>query len=86
MKRLALALAVVAVLTGCSGASNSGGRTTCADFLAMRTEDQDATVARYLKERDGKNSSTGDIVSQRSSFAKLCTPEDKKDTKIADLG
>lgn len=52
----------------------------------MRTEDQDATVARYLKERDGKNSSTGDIVSQRSAFAKLCTPEDKQDTKIGDLG
>jgi acid stress chaperone HdeA len=86
VKRLALALAVVAVLTGCSGASNSGGDTKCADFLAMRTQDQDATVAKLLKGRYGKNSSTGDVMSKRAAIAELCATGDRQDIKIGDLG
>jgi acid stress chaperone HdeA len=83
---LALALAVVAVVAGCSGASNSGGDTKCADFLAMRTDDQDATIAKFLKERYGKNSSTSDVLSKRATVAALCAPGDRQDTKIGDLG
>lgn len=76
----------MAVTTGCSGASNSGGDTTCADFLAMRTEDQDATVAKLLKERNATNSSAGDVMSKRAVLAGLCTSEGRQDAKIGDLG
>jgi acid stress chaperone HdeA len=86
MPYAAAVLCAAAVMTGCSGASNSGGDTKCADFLAMRTDDQDATVAKLLKERNGRNSSTGDVMSKRAAVAELCTSEGKQDTKIADLG
>jgi acid stress chaperone HdeA len=86
VKRLALALAVVAVAAGCSGASNSGGDTSCADFLTMRTENQDATIAKLLKERNGRNSSTGDVLTKREAVLELCEPEGKRDARIGDLG
>ncbi len=74
------------LVAGCSGASNSGGSTSCADFLAMRTDNQDATVAKLLKERNGRNSSTGEVVDTRASLVASCGPGDKKDTEIGDLG
>jgi hypothetical protein len=74
------------VVAGCSGASNSGGKTTCGDFLAMRTEDQDATVAKLLKERIGRNSATGDIVAKRDSILESCGADDRTDAQIGDLG
>jgi acid stress chaperone HdeA len=86
VKQLVLVLAAVAVVAGCSGASNSGGDTTCVDFLAMRTQNQDATIAKLLKVRSGRNSSTDDVVSKRAAIAELSTPEGKQDTKIGDLG
>lgn len=88
MNRFAVAAAVcvTAVVTACSGASNSGGDTTCADFLAMGNDDKDATVARMLKERNGSNSSAGDVVAKRIALEGFCLPGDKQGSKIGDLG
>lgn len=87
MKRLTVVLAVclTALVTACSGASNSGGDTTCMEFLAMGNDDKDATVARMLKERNGSNSSTGDVVAKRLAVIDLCEPADKQGSKIGDL-
>lgn len=74
------------LVAGCSGASNSGGDTSCADFLAMRTDNQDATVAKLLKERNGRNSSTGDVVDKRVSLVASCGSGDNGNTDIGDLG
>ena len=86
MKHLAVAIgSVVVLLTGCSGASNSGGDTTCRDFVAMRTDNMDATVARMLKERNGRNSSTTDVVNTRLTLVEACGPADKGDVPIGEL-
>jgi acid stress chaperone HdeA len=89
MKRLSVAVAVAAcamvLISGCSGASNDGGDTTCKDFLAMRINDRDATVAKMLKEREARNASTGDIDDKRTILMGLCQPADKQGSKISDL-
>ena len=87
MKQSAIVvISVIALLTGCSGASNSGADTTCRDFLAMRQDNQDATVARMLKERNGRNSSTTDVINTRIKTVDACTPADKADVTIGDVG
>jgi hypothetical protein len=87
VKRTAAAAACLVVLVaGCSGASNSGGKTTCEDFLAMRTDDQDATVAKLLKERNGRNSATGEIVDKRESIVESCGADNRADAEIGGLG
>jgi acid stress chaperone HdeA len=86
VKYVVAAVCLVALLAGCSGASNSGAYTTCRDFLAMRQENQDATVARMLKERNGRNSSTTDVINTRIKTLAACEPADKADTAIGDLG
>jgi acid stress chaperone HdeA len=87
MKRLSVALAASAMvlISGCAGASNNGGDTTCKDFLAMRDSDKDATVAKMLKEREGRNASTGDIENKRMILIGFCQPADKQGTKISEL-
>jgi acid stress chaperone HdeA len=82
---LCAALGVVGVLAGCSGASNSGGDTTCKDFVAMRSSDQDATVAKLLKERNGRNASTSDVVDTRLKLVDACAPSDKQGVDIGTL-
>jgi acid stress chaperone HdeA len=83
---VAAAASVVALLSGCSGAGNDGGDTTCGDFLAKTTNDKDATVARMLKERNGRNASTSDVEAKRASLIGSCKPADKQAVKIGDLG
>jgi acid stress chaperone HdeA len=89
MKLLSVAVATAAsalvLITGCSGASNNGGDTTCKDFLAMRDRDRDATVAKMLKEREGRNASTGDIEDKRMILVGLCQRADKQGAKISEL-
>jgi acid stress chaperone HdeA len=88
MNRTAVAAAAVIgglVLGGCGGASNSGGDTTCKDFLAMSDNDKDATSARMLKERNGRNASTQDVEIKRITLVGLCQPADKQGAKIDDL-
>jgi acid stress chaperone HdeA len=89
MKQLSIAVAAAAsalvLISGCSGASNNGGNTTCKDFLAMRDNDKDAAVARMLKEREGRNASTGDIEAKRMILVGFCQPTDKQDSKISEL-
>lgn len=82
---MAVIASVIALLTGCSGASNSGGDTTCRDFLAMRTENMDATVARMLKERNGRNSSTTDVINTRMKTLAACASPDRGDVRIGDV-
>jgi acid stress chaperone HdeA len=83
---VATAASVMALLSGCGGATNDGGDTTCKDFVAMRTDDKDATVANMLKERNGRNSSTTDVINTRIKLVDVCRAADKTDAKIGDLG
>jgi acid stress chaperone HdeA len=89
MKQLLVAVATAAsamvLITSCSGASNNSGDTTCKDFLAMRNSDRDATVAKMLKEREGRNASTGDIEDKRMILVGLCQRADKQRAKISEL-
>jgi acid stress chaperone HdeA len=88
MNRTAVFAAAVVgalLLGGCGGASNSGGDTTCKDFLAMSDNDKDATAARMLKERNGRNASTQDVELKRFALIGLCQPGAKQDAKIGDL-
>jgi acid stress chaperone HdeA len=78
-------MAVLALISGCSGAGNDGGDTTCKEFVAKSTGDKDATVARMLKERNGRNASTSDVESTRATLIELCRAADKQDSTIGDL-
>ncbi len=52
----------------------------------MRTDDQDATVAKLLKERNGRNSAIGEIVAKRDSLVESCGADDRADAEIGGLG
>ena len=51
----------------------------------MSNDDKDATVAKMLKERNGSNSSTGDVVAKRLAVIVVCQPGDKHGSKIGEL-
>ena len=50
------------------------------------TNDKDATVAKMLKERNGRNASTSDVEAKRATLIGSCKPADKQAVKIGDLG
>jgi acid stress chaperone HdeA len=82
---VAAAVTVMVLFGGCAGAGNDGGDTTCRAFLATSDNDKDATVAKMLKQRNGRNASTGDVERMRMTLVGLCQPADKQGTKIGDL-
>jgi len=83
---MAAAASVVALVSGCSGgANNDGGDTICKDFLVMSDNDKDATTAKMLKERDGRNASTGDVKAERVILIGFCQRPEKQNAKISDV-
>jgi acid stress chaperone HdeA len=83
---MAVAASVVALVSGCSGGvNNNGGDTICKDFLVMSDDDKNATAAKMLKERDGRNASTGDVMAERVILVGFCQRPDKQNAKISDV-
>jgi acid stress chaperone HdeA len=86
-----LAVVVAAVglsglVGGCSGGvGNAGGATSCKDFLAMSNDDMEATTAKMLKERDGRNASTGDVKAERAIIFNFCSRPEKSGAKVSDV-
>jgi acid stress chaperone HdeA len=80
------AVGLIGIVGGCSGGvGNSGGDTSCKDFLAMSNDDMEATTAKMLKERDGRNASTGDVRNERAIVYNFCSRPDKAGAKLSDV-
>ena len=86
-KRLAAVLGACAcALALVSGCTNYGsGDSSCKDFLGMTDEGKDAAVARMLKDRNGRNASTGDVEAERVALVGLCQEPGKQGAKLGDL-
>lgn len=71
MYRTAAALIALGVaIAGCAG--NGGSSTTCKDFNGMTNDARGAAIAKMLKERNGLNSSTGDVEGRVASTLRAC--------------
>jgi acid stress chaperone HdeA len=73
----------MALVSGCT--NNGSGDSSCGDFLGMTNEGKDAAVARMLKDRNGRNASTGDVEAKRVAIVGLCQAPGKQSAKISDL-
>jgi acid stress chaperone HdeA len=86
-KRLAALLGAcacaLALVSGCT--NNGSGDSSCGDFLSMTDQGKDAAVARMLKDRNGRNASTGDVEAKRVAIVGLCQAPGKQSAKISDL-
>ena len=86
-KRLAALLGAcacaLALVSGCT--NNGSGDSSCGDFLGMTNEGKDAAVARMLKDRNGRNASTGDVEAKRVAIVGLCQAPGKQSAKISDV-
>lgn len=51
----------------------------------MNNDNRDAAVARMLKERNGRNSSTMDVINTRMKILDACEQSGGGDAKIGDL-
>jgi hypothetical protein len=81
MYRIAAALvALGVVITGCAGIGD--GSTTCSDFNGMTNDARGAAVAKMLKERNGRNSSTADVQSRVASTLRACSSADNRDKTL----
>ena len=81
MYRTVAVLAAIGVaIAGC--AANGDGSTTCQDFNGMSRDERGATVARMLKERNGLNSSTSDVMTQVSTTLRACSSADNQDKTL----
>ncbi len=83
MYRTVAALAAIGVaLAGC--AANGDGSTTCQDFNGMSRDERGAAVARLLKERNGLNSSTSDVMTRVASTVEFCAKDANRDKTVGD--
>ena len=81
MYRTAAVLVALGVATaGCAG--HDGGSTTCTDFNGMTNDARGAAIAKMLKERNGLNSSTGDIERRVASTLRSCASADNADKTV----
>lgn len=76
----AVILALGVAISGCAGIGD--GSTTCKDFNGMTTDARGAAIAKMLKERNGLNSSTGDVEGRVASTLRACSSADNQDKTL----
>nr|WP_280828441.1 hypothetical protein [Mycobacterium sp. OTB74] len=83
MRRLVTAVVLGAglVLAGCSPAQ-TGGDTTCKNFLGAELSQQDAAVAKLLKDERGKEATNLEITGTRIAVQAYCQTGGTPDSKI----
>jgi acid stress chaperone HdeA len=89
MKTTALAAIAIAIPTtlfsGCSASSvvNTGGDTTCKDFISHDEKKQTDEVSKMLKDKSGADPSPLQITSTRLSATTYCQTLGQGDTAIS---
>jgi len=72
MKKAIVAVAAVLMLTAMGGcSSDSGGSTTCGNYLSMNNDDQAKVVTKMLDSR-GSSTDDGTILLTRLSVTAYC--------------
>lgn len=83
MYRTVAVLAALGVaIAGCTG--NGDDSTSCQDFNGMSRDERGATVARMLKERNGRNASTSDVVTRVGTTLEFCAKDANRDKTVGD--
>jgi len=83
MRRLVTAVVLGAglVLAGCSPAQ-TGGNTTCKNFLGAEVAQQDAAVGKLLRDESGKEATNLEITGTRIAVQAYCHTAGTPDSKI----
>lgn len=83
MRRLttAVVLGAGAALAGCSPAQ-TGGDTTCKNFLGAEISQQDGAVSKLLKDERGKEATNLEITGTRIAVQAYCQTAGTPDSKI----
>jgi acid stress chaperone HdeA len=79
----AAAFVTVALIAGCTATGDAS--TTCRTFTGLTKDDQAAVVAKVLKERNARNSSTSDVVDRVRSTTAFCTQDANRDKTIGEM-
>lgn len=77
------AVAVAALVTGCSS-GNSGGDTTCKTYLGQSGDEQTETVRAMLKEQDQSTNGLNVNAAKLSATA-YCNTIGEPDSKLKDM-
>lgn len=85
VKGLAIAGAALALsVGGCSNVINTGGDTTCKDFLTQDEAKQNDEVSKMLKD-EGKNAPSGlELTAARTAALAYCKTLGNESSKIKD--
>ena len=80
------ASATAAVMSGCSASEivNTGGDTTCKDYLTQDDKKQNDEVSKMLKDKSGQDPTNLEITATKASVAIYCQAVGKEDTKISE--
>ena len=79
------ASATAAVMSGCSASEivNTGGDTTCKDYLTQDENKQNDEVSKMLKDKSGQDPTNLEITATKASVAIYCQALGQEDTKIS---
>ncbi len=83
---LVSALAAAAVASGCSSSvMNSGGNTTCKDFIAADEKTQNETVTKMIKDEGKNEPSNLELTGRRLAVQTYCQTVGTPDAKISSV-
>ena len=79
-------LAAAAVVSGCSSAvMNSGGNTTCKDFIAADEKTQNETITKMIKDEGKNEPSNLELTGRRVAVQTYCQTVGTPDAKISQV-
>jgi len=79
-------LAAAAVVSGCSSTVlNSGGNTTCKDFVAADEKTQNETITKMIKDEGKNEPSNLELTGRRLAVQTYCQTVGTPDAKISSV-
>lgn len=81
----AIGCAVMLVLSGCSSADNKGGDTTCGEYAALSSSEQDEVIKKFFEQKGESDPSNGSLLLSKQSAKLFCATAGSDSSLISEI-
>lgn len=78
-------LVAILALSGCSAAENKGGDTTCGEYSALSSSEQDEVIKEFFEQKGESDPANGSIMVSKQSARLFCATAGSDSSLISEI-
>ena len=81
----AIGCVVMVTMSGCAAAENKGGDTTCGEYAALSSSEQDEVIKKFFEQKGDSDPSNGSIMLSKQSAKLFCATAGSDNSLISEI-